>query len=134
MRMNLEANTQSEVTKGPDTESDSDSNLEALPVPDPEAESSSAISSDEEEEAEEESAIYAKGDDVEVRCDGEWYPGVVRKVRYRWVKGNEVVNCFHAADQSKIAPEALGGDTRRPRAGASSDSDDDMPLIKRTRV
>ena len=75
------------------------------------------------------SAIYAKGDDVEVRCGGDWYPGVVRSVR--WVKGNEVVDCFHAADQSKTAPEALGGDIRRP---SDSDSDDDMPLIKRVRV
>ena len=106
------------IGKGPDiTESDSD--MEE----DPQG------SSDEEEE---ERAIYAEGENVEVRCDGDWYPGVVHKVR--WEKGNEVVDCFHACDQKYTSPQANGGNIRHPRASAMSDTDDDEPLIMRKRV
>ena len=89
-------------------------------------------SSDEEEEEEEESAIYAEGENVEVRCGGNWYPGVVQRVR--WVKGNEVVDCYHAEDNTRTHPEAKGMDIRHPRASAMWDTDDDEPLSKRGRA
>jgi hypothetical protein len=82
-----------------------------------------------EEEEEEERAIYAEGENVEVRCDGDWYPGVVQKVR--WVNGNEVVDCYHGEDNTRTHPMANGGDIRHQRGSASSDTDDDVPLARK---